>query len=145
MGFHCRLLSMETKKEYPIRHFTSTLVVMSHKINACFVYVSQAYFFNVCVSMTLSLRDQWNAKNADMEQALLLCNITTKVLVKCHIEINIPSWLLTHSTWSGHKYTSTATSHSDVQRIESLWTVRHYVITRRLYFMASVFFKTTVH
>ena len=68
-----------------IRHFTSTLAVTSHKSTL----VSCLRRKHISVLHVLALgpcpRDQLNAKDVDMEQAVLLCYVTTKVLVKCRI------------------------------------------------------------
>ena len=69
-----------------IRQFTSTLVVTSHKINACSMFASLACLQAAHVSVALLLRDQLNANDADMEQALLLCYVTTRMLMKCSID-----------------------------------------------------------
>ncbi len=53
-------------KSAPIWHFTSTSVAMSHKINACSVYTQQAYLRAASVSVAPHLRDQLNAKDADV-------------------------------------------------------------------------------
>ncbi len=67
-----------------IRHFTSPLEV---KLVPCLCckrvpeLCALAWFH--------APRDQLNAKDTDMEQALLLCYITTKVLVKCCIVVGL--------------------------------------------------------
>ncbi len=65
-------------------------VVTSHKINACFVCASRALFLHQLHVLSW-LHDQLlNAKDTDMEQALLLMLRPTKVLVKCCRAWNIP-------------------------------------------------------
>ncbi len=64
-----------------IRQFISTLAVTSHKINTCSEYASKAC---LCAHV-LAWLCKLNAKDADTEQVLLLCYVTTKVLVKCCI------------------------------------------------------------
>ncbi len=53
----------------PIRHFPSTVVVTSHKINACSMFASQACLH---VSMAPRLWDQLNTKDADMERVAFM-------------------------------------------------------------------------
>ncbi len=55
------------------------------KIKRLFQVCVAASLQAASVSMASRPRDQLKAKDADMEQALLLCYITTKVLVKCRI------------------------------------------------------------
>ncbi len=45
---------------------TSSLVVTSDKINACYVYMQQAYLLAALVSVAPLSRDQLNAKDADV-------------------------------------------------------------------------------
>ena len=54
------------------------------------------------------------AAATEMEQALILCVVTTKVLLKCCI---VNTFLI---STAGNSYISSATSHSDVQYIECL-------------------------
>ena len=77
---------------HTIWQFTSILVVTSNKVTACSVFALQARLQVAHVNMAPLLRDQLNAKDADMEQALLLCYIVTKVLVICRIVI---FWVIT--------------------------------------------------
>ena len=63
--------------------FTSILVVMSHESNANCVFASQGCLRATCVCVSPRHLDQLNAKDADMEKALLSCDISTNlVLVK---------------------------------------------------------------
>ena len=81
----------------------------SHEVKACFVFASQACLRAAHVSMAPHPRDRLNAKDTDMEQTLLLYYVTTKVLVKCCINICIISYILMKrvrmkSFDSGQKY-----------------------------------------
>ncbi len=72
-----------------MQNFTSTLVVMSHKINACSMSASQANLCAAGVSMAPCKCNQLNAKDTDMEQALLSRYITTKLMVKWRVGTQI--------------------------------------------------------
>ena len=52
------------------------------------MFVSQECLQATRISMAPCPHNQLNAKDADMEQALLLCYVTTKVLVKCRILVS---------------------------------------------------------
>ena len=57
-------------------HFTKTLVVISHEINACSMFVLQVYLHASCVPC-----NQLKPKDAVMEKVTLSCNVTTNVLL----------------------------------------------------------------
>ena len=63
-------------------HFTTTVVVMSGKNNAGFVFASQACLITTRVRLGSRQHDQLNAKDTDMEKVLLSHDFTLKVLVK---------------------------------------------------------------
>ncbi len=54
------------KKCRTLWHFTSILVVMSHKYNACSVFALQAYPPAAFVCVAPCPRNQLNAKNTDV-------------------------------------------------------------------------------
>ncbi len=60
-----------------LQHFTSTLAVTSHQINACPVFVQR------CLSMLHVKRGSMPARS--LERKGRRCNVTPKVLVKCPI------------------------------------------------------------
>ncbi len=64
-------------------------------VNTRSVFALQACLQAAHFSMALYLRYQLNAKDPDIEQALLLCYVTTKVLVKCRLGI----------CWTNHTHT----------------------------------------
>ncbi len=49
-----------------IQHFTSTLVLMSHKTNACFMFAPQHISALQAFSVVPHPRDQLKAKDADV-------------------------------------------------------------------------------
>ena len=70
-------------------HVTTTLVMMSHESNTCFVFALQVCFLahvRVDPHIVHPCIHQLNAKDTDTEKALLSCDvittIPTKVLVK---------------------------------------------------------------
>ncbi len=65
-----------------ISHFTSTLTVTPCENNACSVLASQGYLHTSNVCMSPRECDQLGAKDAEVEKALLSCDVTIKVLVK---------------------------------------------------------------
>ena len=77
------LYSMDCPKIYWLQCsivISPALVVMSHKSNTCTVCMSQANHYAGGVCMGPCPCDQPNTEDADMEQALPLHDITTKVL-----------------------------------------------------------------
>ena len=84
------------------------LVVISHESNACFVSGSQVWLCNTCVCVSSHLSDLLNAKDTDMEKALILLHVTslcTTVLVKCGL-------VVVHITRPDTKHASDLRCHS---------------------------------
>ena len=78
----CAWQFTNTIKDYYVNYdFTTTLIVISHESNA--IFALQACLQATCVHTGWHICDQLDAKDADMEKVLLLCDVTiTEVLAQ---------------------------------------------------------------